>query len=170
MSNIQDKIAFGLACFLVLLLITGGTILAVKTLGNRPEEITIHSPQPASSTYEVNISGAVHNPGIYSVTDNDTILSLLNNAGISADTGSLSITLNVTDGNQYTSPQKININTADGWLLQALPEIGEGKAQTIITYRQQNGGFRNIYELQQVDGISAVTFDKIKDLITVGDF
>jgi competence protein ComEA len=169
MSNIQDKIAFGLSCFLFLLLIAGGTLLAIKMLSNQPVEIIIDSPQPASYTYEVNISGDVLNPGIYDATNNDTILSLLNTAGISADTDNISITLHVTEAIGPPAPQKININTAENWLLQSLPEIGEGKAQAIIDYRSQNGGFHNIYELQQVDGISTVTLEKIKDLITVGD-
>jgi comEA protein len=169
MSSNLTKIAFGLACALLLLLIAGGIILLIRTLGNQPVEIIIDSPPPACYTREINISGDVQNPGIYSITDNDTILSLLNTAGIDAESDNLSISLLITGNNDTPVPQKVNINTAEHWLLQSLPEIGESKAQAIIDYRNQNGGFHNIYELQQVNGISAVTFEKIKEFITVGE-
>jgi competence ComEA-like helix-hairpin-helix protein len=169
MSSNLNKIAFGLACTLFLLLLTGGIILLTRTLGNQPEEITINSPPVSCYTREINISGDVLNPGIYSITDNDTILSLLDTAGIAANSDNLSILLSITENNAPPAPQKVNINTAEDWLIQSLPEIGESKAQAIIDYRNQNGGFHNIYELQQIDGISAATFEKIKDLITVGE-
>jgi len=66
-------------------------------------------------------------------------------------------------------PQKIDINRAEAWLLEALPGIGESKAQAIIGYRQQNGGFKHIIEITEVDGIGPAIYEDIKDLITVGD-
>lgn len=66
-------------------------------------------------------------------------------------------------------PQKIDINRAEAWLLEALPGIGESKAQAIIAYRQQNGGFGHIIEITKVDGIGPAIYEDIKDLITVGD-
>ena len=68
-----------------------------------------------------------------------------------------------------TQPQKIDINRAEAWLLQALPGIGPGKAQAIIDYRQQNGGFSNIVEITEVPGIGDSIYEDIRDLITVGD-
>jgi comEA protein len=68
-----------------------------------------------------------------------------------------------------TEPQKIDINRAEAWLLEALPGIGPSKAQSIIDYRQQNGGFSDISELLNVSGIGQDIYQKIKDLITVGD-
>jgi competence protein ComEA len=168
MSSTSSKIAFGIVCFLFLLLIAGGIILGIRTLVNQPAEITINSPQ-SQYTYEINVSGDVLNPGIYSVTDNDTISSLLNTAGLPPNAESLSISLSIKKDNGTVSPQKININTAELWLLEYLPGIGEGKAQAIIDYRNRNGKFHSIYELQQVNGISAATVQKIKDYITVGD-
>jgi len=66
-------------------------------------------------------------------------------------------------------PQKIDINRAEAWLLEALPGIGETKAQAIIAYRQQNGGFKHIIEITEVDGIGPAIYEEIKDLITIGD-
>jgi competence protein ComEA len=39
------------------------------------------------------------------------------------------------------SPQQVDINRADSWLLAALPGIGEAKAQAIINYRALHGPF-----------------------------
>jgi len=66
-------------------------------------------------------------------------------------------------------PQKIDINRSEAWLLEALPGIGESKAQAIIVYRQQNGGFKHIIEITEVDGIGPAIYEDIKDLITVSD-
>jgi comEA protein len=67
------------------------------------------------------------------------------------------------------NPQKIDINRAEAWLLEALPGIGPSKAQAIIAYRQQHGGFSNIVEIVNVEGIGQDTYEDIKDFITVGD-
>lgn len=61
----------------------------------------------------------------------------------------------------------VNINKADVSELQQLPGIGKGKAEAIVTYRQENGSFNNIEELQQVKGIGTSTFEKLASLITV---
>jgi comEA protein len=71
--------------------------------------------------------------------------------------------------NPPDQPQKIDINRAEAWLLEALPGIGESKAQAIIAYRQQNGGFHSITEITRVEGIGPAIYEEIKDLITVGD-
>jgi competence ComEA-like helix-hairpin-helix protein len=68
-----------------------------------------------------------------------------------------------------TEPQKIDINRAEAWLLEALPGIGPSKAQAIIDYRQQNGGFSDISELLNISGIGQSIYNDIKDKITVGD-
>jgi comEA protein len=78
---------------------------------------------------------------------------------------------NATEGvsAQEDEPQKIDINRAEAWLLEALPGIGPSKAQAIIDYRQQNGGFGHIAEITEVPGIGQDIYENIKDLITVGD-
>ena len=64
---------------------------------------------------------------------------------------------------------RININTADAWMLTLLNGIGEAKAEAIIDYREQNGPFSDIEEIMNVSGIGPVTFDGIKDYICTED-
>lgn len=63
---------------------------------------------------------------------------------------------------------KININTATADRLASLPGIGPVLANSIVSYRQQNGRFRKPEDLMNVSGIGEKRFDAIKDLITVG--
>jgi len=64
--------------------------------------------------------------------------------------------------------EKININTASAADLEKLPQIGPKIAQRIIDYRKESGGFKRIEDLMKVKGIGEKTFDRLKDLITVG--
>lgn len=61
----------------------------------------------------------------------------------------------------------ININTADLEKLKEITGIGNIKAQSIIDYREANGGFKSLEELKNVDGIGDKTFEKIKEQITL---
>ena len=64
---------------------------------------------------------------------------------------------------------KININTAETAELMLLPSVGEGRAEDIIEYREENGDFSRIEDIMQVSGIGEKTFEEIKEQITVGE-
>ena len=48
-----------------------------------------------------------------------------------------------------------------------LPGIGEAKADSIIAYREKNGGFSSIEDIKKIEGIKEGVFSKIKDSIAV---
>lgn len=63
----------------------------------------------------------------------------------------------------------IDLNTADVYELSRLPGIGEKRAQAIVEYRQANGPFQTVEELDQVDGIGPAILNGLKDYATVTD-
>ncbi len=65
--------------------------------------------------------------------------------------------------------RKVNINTASLRELESLPGIGPSFAQRIIRYRTENGGFKSIEEIKEVKGIGEKSFQRIKELITIGE-
>ena len=80
------------------------------------------------------------------------------------------ITINNTDengNNDLSDNKKISLNNATIEELETLPGIGNSKAVEIINYREEHGGFKTIEELQEISGIGSVTFEKLKDLVTI---
>ena len=71
--------------------------------------------------------------------------------------------INKTNGAENTP---VNINYATKEQLMTLPGIGESKADSIIAYRETNGGFEKVEEIMNISGIKEALFNKIKDLIT----
>ena len=67
-----------------------------------------------------------------------------------------------------TTTELIDINTASQAELESLPGIGPTTAQKIIEYRDENGPFVSIEDIINVSGIGPGTYERIKDLITVG--
>ena len=119
---------------------------------------------------EIYIGGAVSNPGFYPLKAGDSIETLIQAAGGTTNNANLSqLKLYLPEVGEEGKPQKANLNRAELWLLEALPGIGKIRAQAIIDYRHQNGLFRNINELNKVDGIGTTTYERIKHLVTVAD-
>ena len=172
MSSHLDKYWLAIIAFLLLCLISGGIILAIKLNSNRPVEISLKSAMPPDYRMEVYIDGAVANPGFYPAKEDDSITNLIQAAGpmTDADISRLKLYIpNIDKTSPQQKTQKINLNQADAWLLDALPGIGEGKAQAIIDYRIKYGPFRSINDLLKVNGISKSTLDDIRNFITVED-
>jgi competence protein ComEA len=61
----------------------------------------------------------------------------------------------------------VDLNTATPEQLDQLPGIGPVTAQKILGWRQQNGRFHSVEELQEVDGIGPKTFADLQPLVTV---
>ncbi len=68
----------------------------------------------------------------------------------------------------FAFADQININTADAeTLASGLKGIGPAKAEAIIAYRTQNGGFTSVDELVQVKGIGEKILEQNRSNLTV---
>lgn len=66
--------------------------------------------------------------------------------------------------------EKVNINTADAETLAlALDGVGMARAMDIIAYREENGDFETIEQLQQVSGIGPATLERNRSRILLSD-
>ena len=164
-----DRFYLFITVFLLVAAIAGGIMLAVQHSRSQPVEIVLSQTVPPEQSGEVYIGGAVANPGFYPWQEGDTIQALLLDASVEPDADLSHIEIYVPREGEEQSPQKIDINRAEPWLLQALPGIGEVKAQAIVGYRSEHGPFKRIEALLKVSGIGPATFEKLKDYITVSD-
>ena len=94
--------------------------------------------------------------------ENQTIIK--NNACVTSE--KIVVEDNSTSSSSNTNT-KISLNHATKEELLTLTGIGESKANLIIEYRNQNGGFKTIEEVKNVKGIGDKMFEKIKDNITI---
>lgn len=66
--------------------------------------------------------------------------------------------------------ESININTADKeTLMSVIKGVGEKKADAIIAYRMENGGFKSVDDLANVQGIGQATVDKHREKLTTSE-
>lgn len=66
--------------------------------------------------------------------------------------------------------ERVNINTADAETLAlALDGVGMTRAMDIIAYREENGAFETVEELQEVSGIGPATLERNRSRILLSD-
>ena len=56
----------------------------------------------------------------------------------------------------------VNINTATQSELESVKGLGAAKAKAIIVYREKNGPFKSVDELDKVKGFGKATVDKLR--------
>jgi len=70
-------------------------------------------------------------------------------------------------GSSSAKPAAVNVNTATLQELEALPGIGEARAQAILDARKQRGGFKSVDELVDVRGIGPKNLEKLRPYLHV---
>lgn len=142
----------------------------------------------------VYVCGAVAAPGVYELSYDARAFQAIESAGgflPEAYEAALNLAKPLEDGEQLFIPTTeeweqgektasadieekqawddglVNINTASKEELCTLSGVGESRAESIIAYREANGGFQAIEDIKNVTGIKEGLFSKIKDKIKV---
>jgi competence protein ComEA len=135
----------------------------------------------------VDVTGAVNNPGVYTLTGKSRVIDAIKAAGDSApgaDLSTINLARVLNDGEQIyvdstvvnsngvrvskaVRSGPININRATARQLDALDGVGPVIAQRIVDYRKLNGSFLTIDDLQKVSGIGAAKFAQIKAKVRI---
>ena len=165
--NQADRFYIFITVFLIIALAVGGVMLLTNRNKIQPVELVLSQAALPQQGGEVYIGGAVVNPGIYSLIEGETIQALLSDVGLEPDADLNHIAIYIPEEGEGQSPQKVDINRAEEWLLKAVPGIGATRADAIVKYRNENGEFKRVEDLLQVKGIGQGTLDGIKDYITV---
>ena len=159
-----------IALLLVVVILISGMVAWSRYRQIHFREISIAGSPTQGLQGEIAITGAVAAPGLYPLKVGDTIEALIQAAGgATVDNELVQLRLYVLREGEGQEPQKIDINRAEVWLLEALPGIGKTKAEAIVAYRQRNGAFQHPSEITNVKDIGPATYEQIKDLITVAD-
>lgn len=154
---------------LLVVIIAAGSLVIWSRYG-RSQAIEISLVSERERPGEIYIGGEVNNPGFYPLETGESVEDIIRAAGGAAGNADLNrLELHVPGLAEGELPQRVNINRAEAWLLEALPGIGAVRAQAIIDYRRRNGPFHDINELVKVEGIGASTCEQIKHLISVAD-
>ena len=203
-------LAAGLAGAVITALILGAVVLFLRGDDNAPIQVLLSTQTPSSDStgamgpskeLKVYVTGAVVNPGVYTLPPGDRLTDAIDAAGgatTDAQMEAVNLALRVKDeghyhiprlgetttadttagfqGNQASGPLTpgicdglININTATVELLKTLPNIGEVRAAAVVSYRQENGGFKSLEDITNVSGIGPATYEAIRGLATVCD-
>jgi competence protein ComEA len=149
-------------------------------------------PVPTDKPIVVHITGAVPRPGVYALPKGARVQDGISAAGgflAEAEKSGINLARPLEDGEQLDIPfvegfspvvatpvetfqptsDLIDINTATVDELDTLPGIGPTTAQKIVEYRDTNGPFLSKEDIVNVSGVGPTTYDRIKDLITVGE-
>ena len=180
----HQKIALGIIAGFVLIISLFMVLRGNTQINAAPEIVPITISEPEIF---VDVTGAVNNPGVYSLTGRSRVIDAIKAAGDSApgaDLSTINLARVLNDGEQIyvdstlvnssgqrvskkTPTGPININRATARQLDALDGIGPVIAARIVEYRKVNGSFLSIDDLQKVSGIGAAKFAQIKSKVRI---
>ncbi|MBL6538555.1 helix-hairpin-helix domain-containing protein [Streptococcus suis] len=143
----------------------------------------------------VDVKGAVTEPGIYYLDAGSRVNDAVEAAGgltsqadpksinlaqklsdeavvyVASKDENISVVTSTTASSAMSQEEKntslVNLNTATEADLQTISGIGAKRATDIIAYREANGGFKSVDDLNNVSGIGDKTMESIRPYVTV---
>ncbi len=142
----------------------------------------------------VDVKGAVAKPGLYTLEEGSRVNDAVEAAGgltsqadpksinlaqklsdeavvyVASKGENISVVASTTTSSAMSQEEKntslVNLNTATEADLQTISGIGAKRAADIIAYREANGGFKSVDDLNNVSGIGDKTMESIRPYVT----
>ncbi|HFR3473155.1 ComEA family DNA-binding protein [Streptococcus suis] len=158
------------------------------------EETSIEVSEEPSQLV-VDVKGAVVKPGLYTLEADARVNDAVEAAGgltsqadpksinlaqklsdeavvyVASKDENISVVASTTTSSAMSQEEKntslVNLNTATEADLQTISGIGAKRATDIIAYREANGGFKSVDDLNNVSGIGDKTMESIRPYVTV---
>ncbi|HEL1770187.1 helix-hairpin-helix domain-containing protein [Streptococcus suis] len=158
------------------------------------EEVSTEESEEPSQLV-VDVKGAVAKPGIYYLDAGSRVNDAVEAAGgltsqadsksinlaqklsdeavvyVASKDENISVVASTTASSAMSQEEKntnlVNLNTATEADLQTISGIGAKRAADIIAYREANGGFKSVDDLNNVSGIGDKTMESIRPYVTV---
>jgi competence protein ComEA len=181
-----DSYRWLIVALLAIPVVAGAALMFADDVNNDPDPLVLDSSSAPESDVRVYITGAVVNPGVYSLTPDLRWIDALEAAGGAtpdADLASINLATRVEDEDMIVVPASgsaavsapigtgatviVNINTASEQELDTLPGIGEVRANRIVVSRQNDGPFAAIDDLLTRELVPSSVFEEIAPLIAV---
>lgn len=150
-------------------------------------------PEPAAGEVVVSVVGHVARPGLVRLPAGSRVADALGKAEVleGSDPRAVNLARRLSDGEQIVvpapgeelpvpapsgdtsavageaAPGKVSLNTAGAAELMTLTGVGEVTAQAIIEYRESNGGFTDVDQLNEVRGIGPAKFAALQDAVSL---
>ena len=154
---------------------------------NNGQTIYDTSEVESSNNFTITLEGEVSKPGTYALFEGVTMSEAITKAGgitSNADTLSFFEDIVLEKGNKYyiaptydsndvcnTTPiVKVNINSDPVDVLTTINGLSATIANSIVTYRTENGIFDTIEELMEVYGIGNATYTKLRNYVTLHEW
>lgn len=145
--------------------------------------------RPAAGGLYVHVAGEVRRPGLFRLPDGSRAAAAIHRAGgptPRAELAAVNLALRLEDGQQVIVPRRgaigagavalpgavgvaatapVSLTTATVEQLEQLDGIGPTLAGRIIEFRDENGGFRSLAQLQEVDGIGEKRYASLQEAV-----
>jgi competence protein ComEA len=179
-----------LAAFVAVFALGLGSGLLVFDRFGEQSPVTVqlgNSPTFANAVIRVFVTGAVANPGVYSLRDGDRVVDAVEAAGgpsADAATEAVPFAARIADGDTIRVPhdgdpaaatsgqtakaalsEPVDINRADSNLLRSLPGVTPALAASIVRSRQSDGPFGSTDDLVSRKVLPLSVYDRMKSFI-----
>lgn len=170
---------------------SSGDALAVDPVV--PAATSVATTTEAPAEVVVDVVGAVGTPGLYRLGEGSRVADAVALAGgltRKANGSAVNLAAPLVDGTQVVVPRKgeeapvaaaggaggaagaagaptgpIHLNAASLEELETIPGVGPVTAQRIVDFREQNGPFQSVDELDAVSGIGPKRMEQMRELV-----